>query len=101
MCGITGIFYTDFSEIVSEDLLRRMTLVLSHRGPDEEGFHLDGPVGLGHRRLRVIDPKGGGQPILNEDGSKAIVYNGEIYNFRELRKNLIKRGHRFETHCDT
>jgi asparagine synthase (glutamine-hydrolysing) len=101
MCGIAGIFYTDSSEIISEALLWRMTSVLHHRGPDEGSVYVDGPVGLGHRRLRVIDLEGGGQPIFNEDRSMAIVFNGEIYNFHELRKDLLRRGHRFETQSDT
>lgn len=101
MCGITGIFYTDSSEIISEALLRRMTSVLHHRGPDEGSLYVDGPAGLGHRRLSVIDLEGGRQPIFNEDRSMAIVFNGEIYNFRELRKNLLRKGHRFETQSDT
>jgi asparagine synthase (glutamine-hydrolysing) len=101
MCGITGIFYTDFSETVSKDLLQAMTSVLYHRGPDEGAVYVDGAVGLGHRRLRVIDLEGGKQPIFNEDKNMSVVFNGEIYNFRELRKELKKMGHRFETNCDT
>jgi asparagine synthase (glutamine-hydrolysing) len=101
MCGITGIFYTDSSEVISEALLSRMTSVIHHRGPDEGSVYVDGSVGLGHRRLRIIDLEGGRQPIFNEDRSAAIVFNGEIYNFRELRKNLLRKGHRFETQSDT
>jgi asparagine synthase (glutamine-hydrolysing) len=101
MCGITGIFYTDFSETVSKDLLQAMTSVLFHRGPDEGTVYVDGAVGLGHRRLRVIDLEGGKQPIFNEDGNMCIVFNGEIYNFRELQRELKKTGHRFHTNCDT
>lgn len=101
MCGITGIFYTDFSETVSKDLLESMTSVLFHRGPDEGGVYIDGAVGLGHRRLRVIDLEGGKQPAFNENRNMCIVFNGEIYNFRQLRKELRENGHRFETSCDT
>jgi asparagine synthase (glutamine-hydrolysing) len=78
-----------------------MNSVLSHRGPDGEGFFVDGPVGLGHRRLSIIDLEGGKQPLFNEDQTKAIVFNGEIYNFQSLRAALVARGHRFETQSDT
>jgi asparagine synthase (glutamine-hydrolysing) len=78
-----------------------MTSALSHRGPDDESFHLEGAVGLGHRRLSIIDVAGGRQPIFNEDGTQAIIFNGEIYNFTALREVLAKRGHRFETRSDT
>jgi len=78
-----------------------MSSVLAHRGPDEGTVHVDGPVGLGHRRLSIIDVAGGTQPIFNEDRSKAIIFNGEIYNFRALTQDLEHRGHRFETHSDT
>jgi asparagine synthase (glutamine-hydrolysing) len=101
MCGLTGIFYPDLSTPVSEPLLQRMTSVLVHRGPDEGAIHIDGPVGLGHRRLNIIDLEGGKQPIFNEDKTKAIVFNGEIYNFQELRKTLLEKGHHLETRSDT
>ncbi|HXG22097.1 MAG TPA: XrtA/PEP-CTERM system amidotransferase [Methylomirabilota bacterium] len=101
MCGLTGIFYPDLSTRVSERLLQRMTSVLVHRGPDEGATYIDGPVGLGHRRLNIIDLEGGKQPIFNEDKTKAIVFNGEIYNFQELRETLLEKGHRFETRSDT
>jgi asparagine synthase (glutamine-hydrolysing) len=96
MCGICG--YSGFRD---ERLLRAMTASLHHRGPDSEGFLLDGDVGLGHARLSIIDLAGGQQPIENEDGSLAVIHNGEFYNFRELREELLARGHRFRTRSDT
>jgi len=101
MCGITGIFYPHQSEAPSLDQLRRMTSALVHRGPDAGDHYIHGPVGLGHRRLKIIDLEGGKQPLFNEDGTKVIVFNGEIYNFQELRKVLLEKGHRFATHSDT
>ena len=74
---------------------------LEHRGPDARGIHLDGPVGLGIQRLRVIDLATGDQPVYNEDRSVAVVLNGEIYNYRELRRRLSANGHRFATDGDT
>ncbi len=96
MCGITGI--CGFED---RELIKRMTDVLEHRGPDSSGFFFDKDVGLGHRRLSIIDLSTGKQPIHNEDGSVWIVFNGEIYNYRELRKELEKEGHRFHTNSDT
>ena len=78
-----------------------MCAALEHRGPDSRGLHVDGQVGLGIQRLRVIDLETGDQPIYNEDGSVVVVLNGEIYNFRELRRDLLRRGHRFTTEGDT
>ena len=95
MCGICG-----FIGIEEEDLLERMTAALTHRGPDSEGFFRDGDVGLGHRRLSIIDVSGGRQPIANEDQSLLLIANGEIYNHLELRRELESRGHRFRTHSD-
>lgn len=100
MCGIAGILRRD-QVPVDCDILRRMTGILAHRGPDGEGFHVAGPVGLGHRRLAIIDVEGGAQPMASEDGSAWISYNGEVYNFRELRTELEARGHRFRTASDT
>ena len=87
--------------ITDRDLVRRMTASLYHRGPDDHGLYHDGDVSLGHRRLSIIDLAGGHQPMTNADGSFVIVFNGEIYNYRELRSALIKDGHRFETNSDT
>ncbi|WP_164103323.1 asparagine synthase (glutamine-hydrolyzing) [Candidatus Laterigemmans baculatus] len=102
MCGIAGIVYPDRNRRVSADRLKRMANAIAHRGPDDEGFYLgDGGVGLAHRRLSIIDLAGGSQPMGNETGSIQIVFNGEIYNFPELRRQLIGRGHVFRTHSDT
>ena len=100
MCGIAGVARRDRGA-VDAGLLKRMTGVLAHRGPDGEGFHIAGPVGLGHRRLAIIDLEGGIQPMASEDGSAWITYNGEVYNFRELRGQLVALGHRFRTESDT
>ena len=101
MCGIAGIIQLDPRRPVEEARLRRMLAVLRHRGPDGEGFHLDGSVGLGHRRLAIIDPAGGGQPMASENESIWIVCNGEIYNHPELRPELGKLGHQYRTRSDT
>src|SRR5882672_5906201 len=101
MCGITGIVYTDPTHPVDGTLLRRMTKALAHRGPDADGYLFGQGAALGHRRLSIIDLSTGDQPIYNEDRTKAIVFNGEIYNFRELRAELEARGHRFATSSDT
>ena len=101
MCGIAGIVHTDPGHPVSRELLQRMTTAMAHRGPDADGFHLGRGVGLGHRRLSIIDLSTGDQPMFNEDGTIAVVFNGEIYNFPELRDELAARGHRFATRSDT
>jgi asparagine synthase (glutamine-hydrolysing) len=100
MCGIVGVLHQDQAP-VDRALLKRMTDIISHRGPDGEGFHLDGPVGLGHRRLSIIDLAGGAQPMASGDGSVWITYNGEVYNYRELRRELEGLGVRFRTSSDT
>ncbi len=100
MCGIAGQARCD-GEAVSPDLVGAMCARLEHRGPDSLGLHVDGPVGLGIRRLRVIDLATGDQPLYNEDRSVAVVLNGEIYNYRELRARLVANGHRFATDGDT
>lgn len=100
MCGICGI-YSHKGEPVDEALLNRMISAMRHRGPDGEGLFIEGGVGLGHRRLSIIDVEGGRQPIANEDGSLQVVFNGEIYNFIELRKELNSHGHIFRTRSDT
>jgi asparagine synthase (glutamine-hydrolysing) len=100
MCGICGIF--DFKgHPVDRDLLERMNQRISHRGPDGDGFFVSGPVGLSNRRLSIIDLAGGWQPVGNEDGSLQVVFNGEIYNFIELRDELMEKGHVFKTRSDT
>jgi len=101
MCGITGLFnYADGAPARREDL-GRMTAALRHRGPDDVGLLASGPLGLGHARLSIIDLAGGRQPIFSEDRSIAVVCNGEIYNHRELRREMESRGHRFATRSDT
>ncbi|MCK4318945.1 asparagine synthase (glutamine-hydrolyzing) [Candidatus Micrarchaeota archaeon] len=95
MCGICGFFGTD------KKLLKKMCSLLSHRGPDGEGLYTDKHISLGHRRLSIIDVEGGKQPLSNEDGSIWIVYNGEIYNYKELRSSLEGKGHSFSTNSDT
>lgn len=99
MCGIFGIIHFD-GKPVAKELLSLMGSRMRHRGPDDEGHWLDGPVGIGMRRLSIIDLGGGHQPISNEDGTIHIVLNGEIYNYRELREELVQRGHLFKTHSD-
>ena len=101
MCGIAGIYNFDSFKSVHERLLKRMTDALVHRGPDDEGFYCSGPIGLGHRRLSIIDLAGGHQPLANEDETVWIVFNGEIYNFGELHDELVKKGHVFKTRSDT
>ena len=112
MCGITGGVWTDADKAIDQATLRRMTDVIAHRGPDGEGCYTSGlrrqpgqesspGVALGHRRLAIIDLSGGHQPMTNEDQSVWIVFNGEIYNFRDLRRRLEGAGHRFQTHSDT
>jgi asparagine synthase (glutamine-hydrolysing) len=102
MCGIAGFASVRLGRSVpGEEVLRRMCDAIAHRGPDDEGMLRDERVGLGMRRLAVIDLEGGRQPIANEDGSVVTVFNGEIYNFRELRAELQAAGHIFRTHADT
>lgn len=100
MCGIAGIHHPS-PRPVDTAALERMTRSLSHRGPDGEGFHFEAGVGLGHRRLSIIDLAGGAQPLCNEDGSVWVTFNGEIFNYLELRDDLTKRGHVFRTSSDT
>jgi len=100
MCGFAGLALEDRAARVSEPLLARMTDTLAHRGPDDRTLHLAGPFGLGFRRLSIIDPAGGRQPLFNEDGDVVLLMNGEIYNYRELRAELLGRGHRFRSNSD-
>jgi len=100
MCGICGIYNFDGAP-ADRSLLGRMTTAMAHRGPDGAGEFMSSEVGFGHRRLSIIDVAGGGQPIANEDGSVQTVYNGEIYNYVELREELQKQGHIFRTQSDT
>ena len=101
MCGIAGIFDTREAGPVDESVLERMNQSQFHRGPDDGGIHTEPGVGLAHRRLSIIDLSNGHQPLFNEDGSVVVVFNGEIYNFPDLTKELLAAGHRFRTHCDT
>src|SRR5580700_1986873 len=100
VCGICGAIGLD-SKVNSEAVVRRMLSAIVHRGPDEEGILVAPPVVAGARRLSIIDLPGGSQPIWNETGTLAVVYNGEIYNFRELHKELEAAGHTFRTNSDT
>ena len=101
MCGIVGIFNLN-GEPVSPALLRTMTDAIKHRGPDSEGFYVDSFIGLGHRRLSILDlSRSGHQPMSTEDGNYVITYNGEIYNFQELRIELETLGHKFKSRTDT
>ena len=99
MCGIAGYFTRDND--ARQAVVQAMCDVIRHRGPDDEGFHVEGPCAIGMRRLSIIDLATGHQPISNEDGSVWVVFNGEIYDYKELRERLIGQGHRFRTHSDT
>ena len=102
MCGINGIAFSSRSgRSVDPFVLERMRDTITHRGPDDDGIFIDGPVGLGHRRLSIVDVAAGHQPMTNEDSSIHITYNGEIYNHSDFRAQLEARGHIYKTHCDT
>ena len=101
MCGICGKLNFNKDQAVDPALIQQMMDTIVHRGPDGAGVYHDGPVGLGHRRLSIIDVEAGLQPMTNEDATIWVVYNGEIYNFRELRAELIGKGHQFKTSSDT
>ena len=99
MCGING--FANYNN-ESQALIRQMNNKIRHRGPDDEGFYMDESISLGHRRLSIIDlSEKGKQPIFNEDRSLCIIFNGEIYNFQELKKELEKKGHKFLSQTDT
>lgn len=100
MCGIAGIYDRAGKQMIQQDLLETMTDAFVYRGPDDRGFYLHQNVGLGFRRLAIIDLHTGNQPLSNEDGSLQLVCNGEIYNFKELRCRLQSKGHRFRSNCD-
>lgn len=101
MCGLCGVFHLDSNKNVEHYVIDRMAGTMLHRGPDGGGSYLKGQVGLGHRRLKIIDLESGAQPLANEDGSVVVVYNGEIYNFVDLKSELEEKGHRFQSRCDT
>ena len=100
MCGICGVAFSDPGRRVDEPILRRMTDIIRYRGPDSDGFHNGPGIGLGVRRLSIIDLDTGDQPISNEDGTLTLICNGEIYNFVELRERMLAAGHRFRTKSD-
>src|SRR5437868_14973066 len=101
MCGICGQFNFARTEPVEPETIRRMTGTIVHRGPDDEGYFISGPIGLGFRRLSIIDLAGGHQPMSDAEETVWIIFNGEIYNFKELRAELEQRGHHFRTRSDT
>ena len=101
MCGITGFVRAHHDAEEARRIVKAMADRIVYRGPDGEGYYVDDQVALGHRRLSIIDLEGGKQPMFNEDGSLAVIFNGEIYNFQSLRKELIAAGHTFSTRSDT
>src|SRR3989339_353453 len=101
MCGIAGVLEFESGHRPSMEGLQRMANVLSHRGPDEEGFYQKGSIGLAHRRLSIIDLVSGHQPMESPDGNVCVIFNGEIYNFPELKADLQQRGYIFRTKSDT
>ena len=101
MCGIVGTLHFSSPTKPDESLLRFMMAKIAHRGPDGQGVFLEEGIALGHVRLSIIDLSGGAQPIHNEDQSVWVVFNGEIFNFVELRDELVKKGHQFYTRTDT
>lgn len=101
VCGIVGLYLKSPEKVVSESLLMAMNRAIVHRGPDGEGVFVDGPLGMAMRRLAIIDIAGGAQPMFNESGDIAVVFNGEIFNHGELRRELIEAGHTFRTRSDT
>jgi asparagine synthase (glutamine-hydrolysing) len=101
MCGIAGIVCSSVERPIAAEALRAMTRAIAHRGPDDDGFFCEAPVGLGHRRLSVIDIAGGHQPMTDASATRVAIYNGEIYNYRELKSRLEQSGARFRTNSDT
>ena len=100
MCGFVG--YIDGGDTLrDEGVLHSMADAIRHRGPDDADYYMDGTIALGFRRLSIIDLEGGRQPIRNEDGTKVLVFNGEIYNFQALREDLLQKGHQFTTRTDS
>ena len=100
MCGITG-WYRRGGRPVPRDAIARACDTIVHRGPDDSGIHIDGDIALGHRRLSIVDLEGGHQPMFSADGRWAIVFNGEVYNFPDLRAELADWGWKFSSHGDT
>src|SRR5690349_4260552 len=101
MCGFAGKLFASAHAPVDRQLLTAMADSLAHRGPDADGFYVGDGVGLAHRRLSIVDVAAGHQPLANEDGTVWVAFNGEIYNFADLRRELEVHGHRFKTHSDT
>ena len=101
MCGIVGLVGFDAEQPIDRGRIEAMRDVIDYRGPDGFGLYVDRGIGLGHRRLAIVDVSGGHQPMSNEDGSVWIVFNGEIYNHAELRPDLVARGHVYRTRTDT
>jgi len=101
MCGICGIVYPGAAQWVERDTLAQINAQIVHRGPDDDGFFVEGNVGLAMRRLSIIDVRTGHQPISNEDGSLWIIFNGEIYNHLTLRAQMQAHGHQYRTNSDT
>src|SRR5580704_19340909 len=101
MCGICGKLNFRGEETVPPSLVKAMAATIHHRGPDDEGYYVSGPIGLGFRRLSIIDLQGGHQPMSDREESVWVVFNGEIYNFQELRRELEGYGHVFRTKSDT
>src|SRR4051794_300608 len=102
MCGIAGKCYFSADREVGRHTIEAMTDVMSHRGPDDRGFYRKSQIALGHRRLSILDLSSAGhQPMSNEDGTVWVVFNGEIYNYKELRSQLEGRGHKFRSNTDT
>lgn len=101
MCGISGIFHFDRKREIKQFILKKMTDIIKYRGPDGEGYYVNGRIGLGHRRLSIIDLQTGDQPMYNDAGDIALVFNGEIYNYIELRNELKLKGHVFRTDSDS
>ena len=100
MCGIAGIVCSN-NQNIEKELVHKMTDLIRHRGPDSYGYYFDEGVGFGHRRLSIIDIDGGHQPMSDKNKSVWLTYNGEIYNFKDLRRELVNKGHIFQTNCDT
>lgn len=101
MCGICGLIYRDPSRPVDSAILKDMSRRIAHRGPDDEGFYIRQNIGLGVKRLAIIDIGGGHQPMLSEDQTVVVIFNGEIYNYLSLKQHLEKKGHQFRSRCDT
>ena len=101
MCGICGILSFNDNGVDKREIINEMATLMVHRGPDDDGYYFNDEIGLGIRRLAIIDIEGGHQPILSEDGRYVVILNGEIYNYIELRQMLIRKGHIFKTDSDT